>query len=497
FWAPVLVLCFVPPATTAVWQRHRVKGIADHLRTIERTPVPTETEVYGNWTLFRPQSWSVDLPNARDMAIAPFRCRYCAVEMASPVKDNVFWIMYEGGDLFIDFSTPVHSNRVLALDCDFLYFFPVFEATNAPIRERWSRFAGIALPKDAAHLFRGLYMVDDPRQSPAMLSFAVPAVPKALKTRQRMDFLASPWPSIETLTALIPGSPEYDARMACAQIVLGHPDAAIERLTAQTGTAPDTFMRHMALGMALEETAHSDEALQEYTAAWDQAPDFYAPYNAIVDWFRCYGTPAEAVEFWMDAAQRHADAFRVYRWLGRAWEEAGRRTDALAAYGAASELAPDNPQVLYDYVPLLLDSDRVEEAQLLCTRALDAHPRHPVVLTLNGRIAERECRYDDARDWYLRAIEASPHVYRSAYVYLDLIIENRFEEQAVPLWRALVGRYPNAHMAYLGLGKALSRAGKNAEAISALRKAIALSPEDTEAHICLHELLRAGEPLSR
>ncbi len=98
--------------------------------------------------------------------------------------------------------------------------------------------------------------------------------------------------------------------------------------------------------------------------------------------------------------------------LARSYTVLGRFDEALPAYARASELQPDNPQLLADYadaVAATKGSANNPQSIALIARALKADPKHPKALALSGTVAYERGDYAIAiAEWQKIADQLPP-----------------------------------------------------------------------------------------
>jgi len=98
--------------------------------------------------------------------------------------------------------------------------------------------------------------------------------------------------------------------------------------------------------------------------------------------------------------------------LARSYTVLGRFDEALPAYARASELQPNNPQLLADYadaVAATKGSANNPQSIALIERALKADPKHPKALALSGTVAYERGDYATAiAEWQKIADQLPP-----------------------------------------------------------------------------------------
>lgn len=109
-------------------------------------------------------------------------------------------------------------------------------------------------------------------------------------------------------------------------------------------------------------------------------------------------------------------------------------------------------------------------------RALELDPDNKLAWYNLGVIAQRDGRTADAREAYDKALKIDP-TYASALFNEAVLLESSDPDQAVALLKRAVAADPKASTAYLHLGRALAKKGRDDEAEDAFRRAVAIDPE--------------------
>ncbi|MBF0180284.1 MAG: tetratricopeptide repeat protein [Magnetococcales bacterium] len=132
-------------------------------------------------------------------------------------------------------------------------------------------------------------------------------------------------------------------------------------------------------------------------------------------------------------------------------------------------------------------ADAWEEAEGLYQAILQAAPGHPEACHGLGVMAVRQGRVEAAIAWLTRALEADPGAEHHRIAFIDTLL-GAWEE---------VRRLPEAARLFANLGVLLHDRGRDHEAETALREAVALRPDYALAHynigVVLHERERPEE----
>jgi predicted O-linked N-acetylglucosamine transferase (SPINDLY family) len=174
-----------------------------------------------------------------------------------------------------------------------------------------------------------------------------------------------------------------------------------------------------------------------------------------------------------------ADVLRV---LGMTLHDAGRRAEALAAFGRAAELAPGSALAQNDLGVALRAAGRLEEAIAAYGRALALEPACAAALNNLGNALRDAGRLDEAAAELGRAAVLEP---ASAVVQNNLGVAlhgiGHVDEAIAAFGRAIALR-PDYALPHDNLGNSLATTGRIDEAIAAHGRAVALQPDFAVAY---------------
>jgi len=180
----------------------------------------------------------------------------------------------------------------------------------------------------------------------------------------------------------------------------------------------------------------------------------------------CVFATERQLRFWRDSESLFAHAVEVTKHnpvahvnLGVAFEQQGRREDALAQYQEALRLDPRLAQAHNNLGNLLDEMGKPEQALAQYREAVRLKPNAPLAHVNLGSELAQLGQYDEAMREYVEAARLDPGDPRPRYL----------------------------------MGKALLRKGHDAEAIVQLHEALRLNPNDFQTLTYLARVLAAGE----
>lgn len=116
-----------------------------------------------------------------------------------------------------------------------------------------------------------------------------------------------------------------------------------------------------------------------------------------------------------------------------------------------------------------------EGAERTFRRVLKLDPRNKIAWYNLGVLAHQDGKATDARDAYDKALKIDP-AYTSALFNEAVLLESSEPERAVQLLRRAIAVNPKASTAHLRLGLALAKKDQDDDARDSFRRAVALDP---------------------
>jgi TPR repeat protein len=138
---------------------------------------------------------------------------------------------------------------------------------------------------------------------------------------------------------------------------------------------------------------------------------------------------------------------------------------------------------------------RPTEARALLDAGKKADPASPLILEVEGLLAELEDRADDAKAAYAKAAEQEGATYYALYRHAQNLHRGSPDPETLArieaVLRRVVDRNPNYSYGYSYLAETLATLGKAAEAEGPARRAIALDPTVAYHQVALARVLAA------
>lgn len=360
------VVCGAPLGAARMYQHQTTGRLFARYAAADLEPLETQPEALANWVLFRQTSRPVDetmqdvrrpvsaLLLAQALGPEPFstallhtglllwmtpeypeghtQTHYLAADFDAISQDRVVLLKYEtdGPPAENDFSQPVWVKGTSTASGVIRYFFPVYQVV---IKGGRNRFVGLAVPREQASAFRGLYAVRELDDFPLLLNVSLPA-----------DWTAAPrW---ETLNWDSDWSRYYRAEtrgldhMAAAKAAQGKTQRAILLYRAAIARRPRPYLEDRVRQLLVEQ-GDWPAAAEAYVRLIDLHPDDIGIYSTLDTLLREHLSPEYRAATWWDVAQAHPEAVDAWFFLGEALEATNDLEGALAAYRSAAACDPD------------------------------------------------------------------------------------------------------------------------------------------------------------
>ena len=136
----------------------------------------------------------------------------------------------------------------------------------------------------------------------------------------------------------------------------------------------NNYVAHINLGIALEGKDELNEALAQYRAAEQFAPNLYHVHNNIGNLLDTLGHPNEALAEYREAVLLNPDLPPLHNNVGAVLAELGRYDEAMTEFKAAERLDPAYPWAHYEIGKMYLEQGRDADAMDELRAALQLAP---------------------------------------------------------------------------------------------------------------------------
>jgi tetratricopeptide (TPR) repeat protein len=237
---------------------------------------------------------------------------------------------------------------------------------------------------------------------------------------------------------------------------------------------------------------HAPQATQAFRAAVASVADSRLAVQYLAMALLESGQAAEAVTLMTQLATRNQGDIGIRRLLAQALVLAGRPAEAVQELEDARQLAPSDPELVYALAAGQLRTRRLAAAEALFAELARMRPL-AATHVLIGRTYRDYGEFERARTELRRALALDPRVHRAHY-YLGMVAAvedlNALDE-AIAEFRAELALSPGDPATQLSLGLALVMARRFQEALPLLEQASQWKPPQPNAFHFLGRCLMA------
>lgn len=251
---------------------------------------------------------------------------------------------------------------------------------------------------------------------------------------------------------------------------------------------PDAINIMGLLGAALGDARRFDEAEEVLLKVINLAPTFAKPYEDLGTLLVQQQKAQEALPLLEKAVRLDPKLEEAHFQLGKALAMLGRGRDADDAFERCFALSPVRGMMAR--AAEHHKARRLQDAEKLCRKVLQTHPRHVEALRMLGLIAAASGNLDEAEHLLRQALASAPDHTAVMFELGRVLKDLERPEDAAVVYRELLTLEPRNPKAYSRLAAVLARAGLNEEAAAAYRGCLELSPKHTGAWLGLGHMLK-------
>lgn len=253
---------------------------------------------------------------------------------------------------------------------------------------------------------------------------------------------------------------------------------------------PSAWMAHNNLGVILDASHRTAEAIPHYMEAVRLEPAYVPPYVNLGNALLGQGRIGDAIREFNDALRLDPSDAKTHASLGHALALAGQTTEAIGQLSESLRLDPGVEET-HNNLGVALDSmGRTDEAITEYTAALAINPAWVEARNNLGAALASRGRLDDAIAQFVEAIRLNPD-YADAHRNLGFArAQQKRADEAILEFEEALRVAPGLEDVHYNLAVLLSAKGATAEAIRHLEIAVRLDPTDQAARRLLDKLAR-------
>jgi tetratricopeptide (TPR) repeat protein len=336
---------------------------------------------------------------------------------------------------------------------------------------------------------------------------AAPILPQLLEYDEGLAILAGDYAALgkkQELEALVvhwqklpDASDEAALDFAAALLAGGMQAQAITVLEMQESRLAghpraDTALKLANAFLALGRLTNSEINAE---LALSQSPECTGCYLTLAQIAERQENTEKALSYLVKAKRLAPQDPEVLFQFGKICLERNLLDDALPALSRAVELKPNNDSYVYVLGSANVGKSRLPEALELFQRLLQKHPQDSFLHYAIGAVYFLQAKYSEAEAALKQSLAAQPNQVPAKY-YLALTYAAIGEDdRAIPIFQDLIKTHPEHAPSFVKLGVIQVRQHAYEEAQRNLEQAIALDPNSVEAHYQLSlALRRLGKP---
>lgn len=268
-------------------------------------------------------------------------------------------------------------------------------------------------------------------------------------------------------------SPQLLIKLAELELRSGNLKKASLESSKALALAPNNGKALVLHAGILEALKKTEEAINYYKQAITTNPNLIDPYIFLAGVYLRDGRNKEAISVLSGYVDKHPDELVTQLYLGKALEQDGDLKNARRSFQKAYESRPENEQLAFEYIRVLIKLERYDDAKEVCGDILEKNPDHQLARKILGQLLMGEQKFDEALT-HFKILESSEDDATDTRFKIALIqIERRKFEEAINELHLVLAANPSFSQARYALGTALAGLGNfqdGAEELSRIGK---------------------------
>lgn len=256
---------------------------------------------------------------------------------------------------------------------------------------------------------------------------------------------------------LDPRLPGIELNLGLAEFKQGHFTAAIAPLRAALQSDPSSLQARTLLGLSYYGAKRFADAIEPLRAASAADPSNLELLRVLAQSCVWAKNSSCSLEIFQKILEHDPNSSAAHVLMGEAFDGLGKTSEAAAEFEAAVNAAPREPNLHFGLGYLHWKLKQYDAAETDFKNELALNPAHAQALAYLGDVAFKK---DDSA-------------------------------AALPLLQKALQSRHDLRIAYVDLGAILAQQGKHQEALALLKRAVALDPQQPDAHFRLGRVYEA------
>ncbi|MDD5449446.1 MAG: tetratricopeptide repeat protein [Candidatus Omnitrophica bacterium] len=213
----------------------------------------------------------------------------------------------------------------------------------------------------------------------------------------------------------------------------------------------------------------------------------YAPRstNVLINLGTAYdnmGRKEEAIAMFKKAIEINPDQAAAYNNLGIVYNKMERMEKSVAMFNKALELNPNDAKIYSNLGSAYDKMGKKEEAVAMFKKAMEINPDQPSGYASLGVTYAKMGKKEEAAAMFNKALELNPNDAKACYNLGTLYDKMGKKEEAIYLYEKAIEINPSYAAAYGNLGGTYYEIGKKEKAIALFKKLIEIDPDYADAY---------------
>jgi tetratricopeptide (TPR) repeat protein len=288
-----------------------------------------------------------------------------------------------------------------------------------------------------------------------------------------------------TSTMLSGRKAEAEARLgqSRAELALGRAPEAKANLSTLLKDSPNDSEITLAMGQAEETLGNKQNAENLFKRAIELAPEQFAGYLALSQFYFKQQQPDKASETLNDAATKVAETAEMRRMLGQSELARNRLDSAMHEFKRAIELDAQDLDARFGLAVAYRRAGHLDEARTLFDAIAVRDPQYAGLTLERGQLLEAQGAYDKAVENYRVALEKDP---KDTSLLLRLgaaQVESGQLDAADQTLDKVIHETPNSADAEYYLGRVAFARGRGPDALTHFDRSLALDGTQAQYHL--------------